>query len=150
MADSLANLASAWEGTERARIKPLVVVRSDRPCYEVRRIAQIQGADEKPWFYDVQKYMQDREYPEDATDSEKAILRKLAAQFTLYEGMLYKRVFDGTQLRCISESEAQEVMEEVHAGECGSHMNGLSLAKKIMRQGLYWLTMETDCVHFVK
>ena len=68
----------------------------------------------------------------------------------LYEGMLYKRTFDGTQLRCIDESKAEEAMEEIHAGECGSHMNGLSLAKKIMRQGMYWLTMETYCIQFVK
>ena len=29
-------------------------------------------------------------------------------------------------------------------------MNGYVLAKKILRVGYYWLTMEKDCFHFVK
>ncbi|PKI69364.1 hypothetical protein CRG98_010246 [Punica granatum] len=41
-------------------------------------------------------------------------------------------------------------MEEVHGGNCGPHMNGLMLAKKIMRLGYYWSTMETDCVKHVR
>ena len=41
-------------------------------------------------------------------------------------------------------------MEAIHDGVCGPHMNGIVLAKKIARQGYFWLTMETDCVKFVK
>ncbi|XP_027177879.1 uncharacterized protein K02A2.6-like [Coffea eugenioides] len=41
-------------------------------------------------------------------------------------------------------------MKEVHSGICGSHMNGHLLAKKIMRTGYFWLTMEHDCVDFVR
>ncbi|PKI36682.1 hypothetical protein CRG98_042927 [Punica granatum] len=41
-------------------------------------------------------------------------------------------------------------MEEVHGGNCGPHMNGLMLAKKIMHLGYYWSTMETDCVKHVR
>ena len=41
-------------------------------------------------------------------------------------------------------------MEENHQGICGPHMNGRMLAKKILRIGYYWNTMETDCVNFVK
>ncbi|PKI51045.1 hypothetical protein CRG98_028570 [Punica granatum] len=41
-------------------------------------------------------------------------------------------------------------MEEVHGGSCGPHMNWLMLAKKLMRLGYYWSTMETDCVRHVR
>ncbi|PKI65692.1 hypothetical protein CRG98_013917 [Punica granatum] len=41
-------------------------------------------------------------------------------------------------------------MEEVHEGNCGPHMNGLMLAKKLMRLGYFWSTMETDCVKHVR
>ena len=41
-------------------------------------------------------------------------------------------------------------MEKVHQGICGPHMNGRMLAKKILRMGYYWNTMETDCVDYVK
>nr|XP_027093634.1 uncharacterized protein LOC113714034 [Coffea arabica] len=42
------------------------------------------------------------------------------------------------------------MMKEVHSGVCGPHMNGHLLAKKIMRTGYFWLTMEHDCVDFVR
>lgn len=35
-------------------------------------------------------------------------------------------------------------------GECGPHMSGGVLARKILRQGYFWLTMEGDCHRFVK
>ena len=53
-------------------------------------------------------------------------------------------------LHCLKKKEAERVMEEVHQGICGPHMNGRMLAKKILRIGYYWNTMETDCVDFVK
>ncbi|PKI78482.1 hypothetical protein CRG98_001122, partial [Punica granatum] len=59
---------------------------------------------------------------------------------------LYRRSFDATLLRCVDGNEAQRLMEEVHEGNCGPHMNGLMLAKKLMRLGYFWSTMETDCV----
>ena len=41
-------------------------------------------------------------------------------------------------------------MRDVHSGVCGPHMNGKELARKIMRQGYYWLTMEHNCIQFVR
>ena len=43
---------------------------------------------------------------------------------------------------------ATKLLEEVHAGMCGTHMNGFTLAKKILRAGYFWMTMENDCVRF--
>ncbi|XP_015575897.1 uncharacterized protein LOC107261405 [Ricinus communis] len=41
-------------------------------------------------------------------------------------------------------------MEEMHKGLYGSHMNGIVLTRKVMRQGYYWLTMEKDCIALVR
>ena len=41
-------------------------------------------------------------------------------------------------------------MVEVHRGVCGPHMSGLNLSRKIIGQGFYWITMETDCARMVK
>ncbi|PKI70913.1 hypothetical protein CRG98_008708, partial [Punica granatum] len=43
-----------------------------------------------------------------------------------------------------------DAIKEVHGGSCGPHMNGLMLAKKLMRLGYYWSTMETDRVKHVR
>ncbi|RVW67271.1 Retrovirus-related Pol polyprotein from transposon 17.6 [Vitis vinifera] len=40
--------------------------------------------------------------------------------------------------------------ERGHSGVCGPHMGGHMLARKIMRTGYFWLTMETDCCQFVQ
>ena len=51
---------------------------------------------------------------------------------------------------CIEEEESTRLMEAIHGGECGVHMNGVMLAQKILRQGYYWSTMEEDCIGFVR
>ena len=71
-------------------------------------------------------------------------------QYILYGGQLYKRSYDGIYLRCLKKEEAKKVIEEIHQGIYGPHMNGRMLAKKILRIGYYWNTMEINCVDFVK
>ena len=74
----------------------------------------------------------------------------LSRQFISYNGILYKRAPTRVHLRCVDKDEAQKLMEAIHEGVCGPHMNGTVLAKKIARQGYFWLTMEIDCMKFVK
>lgn len=51
---------------------------------------------------------------------------------------------------CIDEQGSKRLTEAIHGGECGSHMNGVMLARKILKQGYYWSTMEEDCIGFVR
>ena len=53
-------------------------------------------------------------------------------------------------MRCLKKEEVDKVMREIHAGVCGPHMNGIILAKKIVRQGYYWMSMEKDCSQTVR
>ena len=52
----------------------------------------------------------------------------------------------GVHLRSVDKDEAQKLVEAIHEGVYGAHMNGTVLAKKIAHQRYFWLTMETDCV----
>jgi len=36
-------------------------------------------------------------------------------------------------------------MHEIHEGSFGTHSSGHTMAKKILRAGYYWITMEADC-----
>ena len=47
-------------------------------------------------------------------------------------------------LHCLSKTEADTLMLQVHVGTYGLHMNGVLLAKKIMLQGYFCSTMEAD------
>ena len=60
-------------------------------------------------------------------------LRILSRQFISYNGMLYKRVPDGVHLICVDRDEARELMEIIHKGVCGPHINKTILAKNIAR-----------------
>jgi len=53
-------------------------------------------------------------------------------------------------LRCVDAKEAKAFMEEVHEGICGTHANGHMLEIKIHRAGNFWLTLETDCIEYVR
>ena len=37
------------------------------------------------------------------------------------------------------------VMDQIHAGVCGTHMSARTLLSMIIKQGYYWTTMEEDC-----
>ncbi|RVW64710.1 hypothetical protein CK203_058020 [Vitis vinifera] len=77
-------------------------------------------------------------------------LRQLATRFVICGETLYRRSPDGMLLLCLDRASADRVMREVHAGVCGPHMGGHMLARKIMRTGYFWLTMETDCCQLVQ
>ena len=74
----------------------------------------------------------------------------MASKFTLHQGALYRRTSDGIQLRCLSETEAARVIEEVDEGVYGPYMNRAILAKKLIRQGFLWMTEMEDCIKFVR
>jgi len=48
-------------------------------------------------------------------------------------------------LRCVNAKEAENMLGEVHEGSFGTHVNRHTMARKILRAGYYWLTMESDC-----
>ena len=39
----------------------------------------------------------------------------------------------------------ERIMEELHEGTFGTHSSGHTMAKKSLRAGYYWSTMEADC-----
>ena len=106
--------------------------------------------DQKSWFYDIQQYLDKREYPADVSEKDKIVIRKLSSKFILHQGVLYKKTSDGMQLHYLEGNKVRKVMTDVHKGVYGPHMNGTMLARKIMRQGFFWMTMVEDCIKFTK
>ena len=48
-------------------------------------------------------------------------------------------------LFCLDRDSKNQAMREARAGVCMPYMGGHMLARKIMRTGYFWLTMETYC-----
>ena len=89
-------------------------------------------------------------YPPEANAKDKRAIRRMAVQFIICRGKLYKRGHLGMHKLCVEVEESKRLMEAIQGGECGAHMNGVMLARKILRQGYYWSTMEEDCINFVR
>ncbi|XP_070003358.1 uncharacterized protein [Nicotiana sylvestris] len=105
--------------------------------------------DGKPWFHDIKEYLSKGEYLEHTNHIKKRTLWRLSNHFFHSGGNLYRRTPDLGLLRCVDAKEASQLLEDVHAGTYGPHMNGFILAKKILRAGYFWMTMETDCIQYV-
>uniref|UniRef100_A0A2N9GFV3 Integrase catalytic domain-containing protein n=1 Tax=Fagus sylvatica TaxID=28930 RepID=A0A2N9GFV3_FAGSY len=127
-ADALATLASLIKLVEGDDVRPLRIETRDIPAYCVC----------------IEECMN----VEAEIDDEALVLRYQALHPR--QRILYKRTHDATLLRCVDAEEANRLIQEMHAGLMGAHANGPFLARKIMRAGYYWLTMERDCIRHVQ
>ena len=89
-----------------------------------------------PWYYDILKFFELGVYLDGANKRKRHSIRMMAIQYILCGGWLYRRSYDGIHLRCLMKEEPEKVMEEIHQGIYGPHMNGRMLAKKILRVGV--------------
>ncbi|XP_058008414.1 uncharacterized protein LOC131182925 [Hevea brasiliensis] len=103
MADSLPTLASLWEKGDQKLTQLVILIRSRIPCYEGLIIVHLDLKDEGKWYEDIRRYLEVREYPQSANSRDRAIIHRLATQFTLLGGQLYKRFFKGLLLLCVTE-----------------------------------------------
>jgi hypothetical protein len=70
--------------------------------------------------------------------------------YVIIEGELYKQGVYSPLLKCLSRTEGQELMKEIHAGLCGAHIRSRPLLGKVFRQGFYWPKIASDAVDLVK
>ncbi|XP_070039876.1 uncharacterized protein [Nicotiana tomentosiformis] len=145
LADSLATLASMPSYLGNVHIDLLEIQIRERHGY--CNTIEIEP-DAQPWYHDIKRFLKIKEYPEQASGDQKRTIRRLASSFFFSGEVLYKRTPDLNLLRCVDTREAEKFTNEVHSGVFGPHMNGYVLAKKILRAGYYWMTMEKDCFSF--
>ncbi|XP_058217334.1 uncharacterized protein LOC131328405 [Rhododendron vialii] len=112
-ADALATLASMVEIPIGVKLRPIIIEQRDT--------------------LDIWRFVERGEYHTEASKKDKIALQRMAAQYIICGGILYRRSHCGMHKLCIYGAEARRVMEEIHEGVCGPHMNGMMLAKKILR-----------------
>ena len=69
---------------------------------------------------------------------------------TIINGELHHCSVSGVFQRCISPEEGQEILHEIHEGDCGHHAGSKSLVAKAFCHGFYWLTAHADNEDLVK
>jgi ribonuclease HI len=146
-ADALATLAAMTTIDLKCKVQPVHIDIRNDPAHCCLVEGEIDG---QPWYYDIKNLVQNQEYPMGASKTDKKTLRRLAIDFYLDGEILYKRSFDGTLLRCLNEADARKALREVHEGICSTHASGHMIARKIQRAGYFWMTLEKDCIDYVR
>ncbi|XP_074292615.1 uncharacterized protein LOC141619499 [Silene latifolia] len=111
---------------------PLCIERRSELAY-VHCLTYENENQEESCYQAILNYKLNGKYPPDMDRRGQQAIRLLASQYVLNQGELYKRTPHGVILLCLDHLKAMKFTEEVHCGECGPHISGLMMAKKIMR-----------------
>ena len=95
-------------------------------------IEEADPVEEQPWYHVIKAFLESGSFPPGTSTADRRTLEHLASKYVLGVRQLYRRSYNQMLLRCLSKTEADTLMLQVHAGTCGPHMNGVLLAKKIM------------------
>ena len=87
------------------------------------------------WTAPYLAYMTRGELPEDETLARQITRR--AKSMIVINGEFHHRSVTGAFQRCVSPEEGQEILREIHEGDCGHHAGSKSLVAKAFRHGFY-------------
>jgi hypothetical protein len=73
-----------------------------------------------------------------------------SARYTIIGEILYCQGYTLPLLKCLSTTEVEYVLKEIHERVCGSHFGGPMLAHKAIRAGYYWPTMNQESMVMVR
>jgi hypothetical protein len=104
--------------------------------------------DEPEWAIEIIQFLANGLLDEDKVAARKVKIQ--ATRFCLLGEVLYKRGYSEPLLKCLSKTEVDYVLREIHEGVCGDHSGGRMLAQKIIRASYYWPTIKKDMALFVK
>ncbi|GJS46774.1 reverse transcriptase domain-containing protein [Tanacetum coccineum] len=144
-ADALSKIAS----TSFAHLSKhvLVEILKEKSIQE-EEVATVIEEKETTWMTPITEYLKDGTLP--GVRKEASKLRIKARQYELLEGVLYKRSFLKSWLRCVGPFQAKYVIREIHEGSCSMHAGPRSVVAKAMRLGYYWPTMHRDAREMIR
>jgi hypothetical protein len=90
------------------------------------------------WIMEIRDYLKYNILPDEHASAEQIV--RVAKQYTLVEGDLYRCGTDGILLRCITQEASCKLLVEIHGGECGNHASPHTLVGKAIRYGFHWPT----------
>jgi hypothetical protein len=148
-ADALSKL-----GSSRAQVPPGIFVQevscpsipSDQ-TEECNTLIQPE-LDPNDWREPIIRYIKNEEEPDDK-DVAEGIARQ-SAHYTLIGGTLYRRGATGVLMKCVSSTTGKQLLDEIHAEQCGVHAASRTLVGKVFRSGFYWPTTKSDTAELVQ
>jgi ribonuclease HI len=148
-ADALSKL-----GSSRAQVPPGIFVQEvSRPSIPSDRTKECNTLsqpelDPNDWREPIIMYIKNEEESDD-----KAVVERIARQsahYTLIGNTLYRRGAAGVLMKCIHSAVGKQLLEEIHARQCGVHAPSRTLVGNVFRSSFYWMTAKSDATELVR
>jgi ribonuclease HI len=141
-------------GSSRTQVPPGVFVQeishpsiSLDQAEECNTLSQPES-DSDDWRKPIIKYIKNEEEPDDKNTTER--IARQSAHYTPIGETLYIRGASGVLMKCILSATGKQLLDEVHAGQCGAHEASRTLVGKVFRSGFYWPTAKSDTAELVQ
>jgi hypothetical protein len=103
------------------------VMEIDQVVFTVREV--------RSWARPIMDFLVDGQVLADETEARRVMRRPKG--YTIINKEIYKRSATGVLQRCVESAEGQEMLREIHQGECGHHASSRALVSKVFRHGFY-------------
>jgi hypothetical protein len=113
-----------------------------------RAVLTISPEHSEDWRTEIVSFLQGNCLSDEEVYNKRVEAR--ARPYVIIEGELYKQGVCSPLLKCLSRTEDQELMKEIHAGLCGAHIGSRPLLGNVFRQGFYWPKAASDAVDLVQ
>jgi ribonuclease HI len=113
-----------------------------------RAVLTISPVQSEDWRTEIISFLQGNCFSSDEAYNKRIEAR--TRPYVMIEGELYKHGVCSPLLKCLSRTEGMELMKEIHAGLCGSHIGSRPLLGKVFRQGFYWPKAASDAAELVQ
>jgi ribonuclease HI len=128
-------------GSSRTQVPPGVFVQEVlRPSISLDRAEECNilsqpESDSDDWREPIIRYIKNEEELDDKNAAER--IARQSAHYTLIGETLYRRGATKVLMKCILSATRKQLLDEVHARQCGIHAASRTLVGKVFRSGFY-------------
>jgi ribonuclease HI len=140
-------------GSSRTQVPPGVFVQGvPRPSISLDRAEECNilsqpESDSDDWREPIIRYIKNEEELDDKNAAER--IARQSAHYTLIREALYRRGTTGVLMKCVLSAIGKQLLDEIHAGQCGIHAASRTLVGKVFRSGFYCPTAKSDATELV-
>jgi ribonuclease HI len=113
-----------------------------------RAVLAISPVHSEDWRTEIISFLQGNCLSDDEAYNKRMEAR--TRPYVIIEGELYKHGVCSPLIKCLSRAGGIELMKEIHAGLCGSHIGSRPLLGKVFRQGFYWSKAALDAAELIQ
>jgi ribonuclease HI len=113
-----------------------------------RAVLTISPVHSEDWRTEIVSFLQGNCLLDDEAYNKR--MKARTRPYVIIEGELYKQGVCSPLLKCLSRTEGQELMKEIHTGLCGAHIGSRPVLRKVFRQGFYWPKAASDAADLVQ